>query len=196
MLHIGVVHLQWLIIYSRQEKRANEQLHNEGGDDMQVRVRQINNREWVNDGVIKDEALVLDSLEQRRISVLGDRRTRRTWQPPDCIPLAQTRPACSKVVLACTNTNPERLGPHPSLSRAARREARILTERDRSGHGREPAAAPRLPTPRERAVARWNALVHPHPQVMDEECENRVRTTGGAEYEPSVSISFLCRASK
>ena len=28
------------------------------------------------------------------------------------------------------------------------------------GHGREPAAAPRLPTPRERAVARWNALVH------------------------------------
>ena len=83
MLHIGVVHLQWLIIYSRQEKRANEQLHNEGGDDMQVRVRQINNREWVNDGVIKDEALVLDSLEQRRISVLGDRRTRRTWQPPD-----------------------------------------------------------------------------------------------------------------
>ena len=63
------------------------------------------------------------------------------------------------------------------------------------GHGREPAAAPRLPTPRERAVARWNALVHPHPQVMDEECENRVRTTGGAEYEPSVSISFLCRAS-
>ena len=33
------------------------------------------------DSVIKDEALVLDSLEQRRISVLGDRRTRRTWQP-------------------------------------------------------------------------------------------------------------------
>ena len=47
-----------------------------------------------------------------------------------------------------------------------------------SGHGREPAAAPRLPTPRERAVARWNALVHPHPQVMDEEHENRVRATG------------------
>ena len=63
-----------------------------------------------------------------------------------------------------------------------------------SGHGREPAAAPRLPTPRERAVARWNALVHPHPQVMDKECENRVRTTGGAEYEPGVSISFLCSA--
>ena len=150
---------------------------------MQVRVRQINNREWVNDGVIKDEALVLDSLEQRRISVLGDRRTRRTWQPPDCIPLAQTRPACSKVVLACTNTNPERLGPHPSLSRAARREARILTERDRSGHGREPAAAPRLPTPRERAVARWNALVHPHPQVIDEEREIAFGRRAGAKYE-------------
>ena len=162
---------------------------------MQVRVRQINNREWVNDGVIKDEALVLDSLEQRRISVLGDRRTRRTWQPPDCIPLAQTRPACSKVVLACTNTNPERLGPHPSLSRAARREARILTERDRSGHGREPAAAPRLPTPRERAVARWNALVHPHPQVIDEEREIAFGRRAGAKYEPSVSISFLCSAS-
>ena len=46
------------------------------------------------------------------------------------------------------------------------------------GHGREPAAAPRLPTPRERAVARWNALIHPHPQVMDEEREKRVRATG------------------
>ena len=38
------------------------------------------------------------------------------------------------------------------------------------GHGREPAAAPRLPTPRERAVARWNALVHAQvSEVMDEE---------------------------
>lgn len=56
-----------------------------------------------------------------------------------------------------------------------------------SGHGREPAAAPRLPTPRERAVARWNALVHPHPQVMDEERENRVRTTGRSDREGPLS---------
>ena len=64
-----------------------------------------------------------------------------------------------------------------------------------SGHGREPAAAPRLPTPRERAVARWNALVHPHPQVIDEEREIAFGRRAGAKYEPSVSISFLCRAS-
>ena len=63
------------------------------------------------------------------------------------------------------------------------------------GHGREPAAAPRLPTPRERAVARWNALVHPHPQVIDEEREIAFGRRAGAKYEPSVSISFLCRAS-
>ena len=64
-----------------------------------------------------------------------------------------------------------------------------------SGHGREPAAAPRLPTPRERAVARWNALVHPHPQVIDEEREIAFGRRAGAKYEPSVSISFLCSAS-
>ena len=63
------------------------------------------------------------------------------------------------------------------------------------GHGREPAAAPRLPTPRERAVARWNALVHPHPQVIDEEREIAFGRRAGAKYEPSVSISFLCSAS-
>ena len=62
LLHIGVVHLQWPIIYSRQKKRADEQQHNEGGDLVQERVRQINNREWVNDCVIKREASALDPL--------------------------------------------------------------------------------------------------------------------------------------
>ena len=62
LLHIGVVHLRWPIIYSRQKKRANEQQDNEGGDLVQERVCQISNREWVNDGVIKREALALDPL--------------------------------------------------------------------------------------------------------------------------------------
>ena len=62
LLHIGVVHLQWPIIYSRQKKRADEQQQNEGGDLVQERVCQISNREWVNDGVIKREALALDPL--------------------------------------------------------------------------------------------------------------------------------------
>ena len=63
LLHIGVVHLRWPIIYSRQKKRANEQQDNEGGDLVQERVYQINYREWVNDCVIKREASALDSLE-------------------------------------------------------------------------------------------------------------------------------------
>ena len=63
LLHIGVVHLQWPIIYSRQKKRADEQQHNEGGDLVQERVCQINNREWLNDCVIKREASALDPLE-------------------------------------------------------------------------------------------------------------------------------------
>ena len=63
------------------------------------------------------------------------------------------------------------------------------------GHGREPAAAPRLPTPRERAVARWNALVHPHPQVIDEEREIAFGRRAGAKYEPSVSILTPRRSS-
>ena len=49
-----------------------------------------------------------------------------------------------------------------------------------SGHGREPAAAPRLPTPRERAVARWN-----------EERENCVRTTGRSEFLSNYQYTFF-----